>query len=105
MDGGAGPDARTVFNRLVEKAQYNYGHSGYTGTIAEKAGDSFRMIEVPKDFDEKQSSKARAVAYADHLMDVGDERVDDKWGPAGCIAFREKYARKDSYLFFGWASE
>lgn len=69
--------AKEAFRKAVEEAQYFNGHGGYSGTIAEK-GD-FVMIEVPSKW------KGKEAAYADHLMDVNDRRVTDKWGPAGCI--------------------
>jgi hypothetical protein len=87
--GARGEDAKTAFNRAVENAAYEYGHGGYTGTIAEK--DSFIEIELPKGLD--------PVAEADRLIDEDDERVADKWGPAGCFSLGDS-----RYLFFGWAS-
>jgi hypothetical protein len=39
-----GKTAREAFQRAVEDAQYESGHGGYTGTIAEKGGDGFKMI-------------------------------------------------------------
>ncbi len=38
--------------------------------------------------------------YAEQLVEDQDGRIDDKWGPAGCIDLGN-----DRYLFFGWASE
>jgi len=86
-----GKNAKDAFQKAREKAQYDYGHSGYTGTIAEK--DSFVMIPLP--------TGMKPLEYADKLIDECDERIDDKWGDAGCIAIPES----DEYLFFGWASE
>lgn len=37
--------------------------------------------------------------YATKLIDENDPRIDDKWGPAGCIK-----AERNKYVFFGWAS-
>ena len=69
--------AREAFQKAVEEAKYEYGHGGYTGTIAEK--DSFQMISVPHGKDPED--------YAFHLI-VNDSRVSDKWGPAGCILLK-----------------
>lgn len=33
---GLGKDLRSAFNSAVESAQWEYGHGGYSGTIAEK---------------------------------------------------------------------
>lgn len=87
---GKGSSPGNVFRELVEDALYDYGHAGYTGTIGEK--DQYVMIELPDGYSDPR-------AYADKLIEEGDPRVDDKWGPAGCIKTGE-----DEYLFFGWAS-
>ncbi len=83
-----GETAQQAFLAAVAQASYDYGHAGYTGTIAEK--DSFVMIDLPQGMD--------AEAYAHQLINEGDNRIDDKWGDAGCI-------KTDlGWLFFGWAS-
>ncbi len=84
-----GKTAREAFNAAVEKARYDHGHSGYSGSIAEKT--SFVVIPCP------EGKQPRA--YANALLDEGDPRIDDKWGPAGCIKVAE-----EKYYFFGWAS-
>jgi hypothetical protein len=90
----SGKNAVEAFNAAVEQAAYDCGHAGYTGTIAEK--DNFVAIPLPKKG--KKNLVDRAVAYANKLIDENDPRIDDTWGPAGCI----KAGRK--YVFFGWAS-
>jgi len=35
-----------AFNAAIEDALYDYGHAGYTGTIAEKGGDGFVMFAI-----------------------------------------------------------
>lgn len=95
-----GKTAREAFDAAVADAQYWYGHGGYSGTIAEK--DSFRMISVPEGQEPSE--------FAHKLMEEGDERIRDKWGPAGCIELSP--AKQDmksgqavkEFLFFGWAS-
>jgi hypothetical protein len=84
-----GKTAKDAFRVAVEEAAYYHGHGGYTGTIAEKS--SFEEIRVPDDKDPED--------YARELMDACDPRVDDKWGPAGCVKLKP-----GEYLFFGWAS-
>lgn len=86
-----GKDADEAFRKAVEQAEYEYGHRGYTGTIAEK--DDYVLVT------DKTLSPEEAAALADKLMDDDDERVNDKWGPAGAIAVDD-----GSYYFFGWAS-
>jgi hypothetical protein len=89
-DCNPGKTAKEAFDAAVSDAQYECGHGGYTGTIAEKT--SFTEIELPKG--------REAYEYAEELIDNDDPRVSDKWGPAGCLKYGD-----DSYLFFGWASE
>jgi len=86
---GSGATAQEAFKQAHTDACYNHGHMGYTGSLAEK--DCFTEIPVPEGED--------AMGYAEQLMDNDDERVDDKWGPAGCIKVQE-----GEYVFFGWAS-
>lgn len=85
-----GKTATEAFNNAREDALYDYGHSGYTGTIAEK--HKFTVIPLPEG--------KSAAQYANELIDADDKRIEDKWGPAGAIQID-----KESWLFFGWASE
>lgn len=86
-----GKTAKEAFASAQDAARYEYGHGGYTGSIAEKS--SFEMIPVPADY------VGREAEYAQKLINDDDDRVSDKWGPAGCIKIKE-----DTFLFFGWAS-
>jgi len=91
----SGKTAHEAFDEAVRRARYEHGHGGYTGTIAEKG--NLTVIPLPEG--------EEAAAFADGLIDDCDHRVDDKWGPAGCI---QTGADSDSgmkrFLFFGWAS-
>ena len=87
---GEGKTAVDAFQKAVEQACYYHGHSGYTGTIAEKG--SFIEIRCPEDKD--------PFDYVTELLDNDDSRISDKWGPAGCVKITE-----GKYLLFGWASE
>jgi hypothetical protein len=72
-----GIDADEAFRAATEDARHEYGHGGYTGTIAEK--HSFIVITpTPIPLDE-------AEELANRLVDEGDPRIDDKWGPAGAL--------------------
>ena len=96
---GKGETADAVFQSLREQAQYDYGHAGYTGTIAEK--QSFVMIPFDAQAMPDDSIRRKmALDLAYRLIDEDDQRISDKWGPAGCIEWR-----KNHFLFFGWASE
>lgn len=82
-----GKTAEQAFKQAVKDAKYEYGHKGYTGSMAEK--DSFiRIDDLHPDFVTGWTHKA-----------MNDERIIDKWGPAGCIDLGN-----GEYLFFGWAS-
>jgi hypothetical protein len=88
----SGKTAKEAFDNAVKEAQYDYGHAGYTGTIAEK--DSFIMIPTPADLVGQEN------VYVDYNDDNDDwDKVNDKWGPAGCYDLGN-----GRYCFFGWAS-
>ena len=74
------------------RARDRNGAGGYTGTIAEK--HSFVMIST------RRMPQSEARALATKLIEEADARIDDKWGPAGCICLDD-----DRFLFFGWASD
>ena len=84
----------TAFAAAKKQAQYDHGHAGYTGTIAEKT--SFTII---KEAYQLPTGKPRMM-LARQLINDSDPRIDDKWGPAGCIE-----VEPGQFLFFGWASE
>ena len=79
-----GLDAKNAFRYAVQQAQYDHGHSGYTGTIAEK----YEFVMIP-------------CLGAKFIDDVVQKYIDDsdKRDPAGCIEIEP-----GKYLFFGWAS-
>jgi hypothetical protein len=93
---GIGESAEKVFKKLVEEAQWEHGHGGYTGTIAEK--DGFIMLQKPA-----------GISVEEFVEEKIDE--NEKWGPAFSIELTgedaEKYlkGRKGRvFKFFGWAS-
>lgn len=100
FDKAEGTTVRKAFDSATADARYEHGHGGYSGSLAEKR--EYVIITPPFIFpegtDEKEAFK-QVLKYAESLIEDGDERINDKWGPAGCI----KYA-PDKYLFFGWAS-
>ena len=89
MTTATGVSARDAFISAVREAQYECGHGGYTGTIAEK--HNFNVIPLKEGLEPRE--------YADKLIDDCDPRIDDKWGPAGCFDLGG-----GRYFFFGWAS-
>lgn len=88
-----GDDVGEAFSAAVDEAAHEYGHGGYTGTIAEK--DSYvRICEL----DGLDQGAAIDAAYK--LMAYDDEpRVADKWGPAGASKLAD-----GSWMFFGLAA-
>jgi hypothetical protein len=95
--------ADDTFAHLVQQAGWDFGHSGYTGTIAEKS--DFIMVNMPT----FPQTVEEATDFAEQVIGLGvtgseahsehfDPRIDDKWGPAGCIK------TSDGFVFFGWAS-
>lgn len=95
-DVGEGRTPQEAFDGLREAALHEYGHNGYTGTIAEK--NIFVMFP-------EEPTETAAFEEADRLIDDGDKRIGDKRGPAGCIPFGPIKNGVRKYLFFGWAPE
>jgi hypothetical protein len=93
-----GKSSGEAFLAAVHEAQWEYGHGGYSGTIAEKR--SHVMI-----YSDEVTSHDTAYQYAEKLIDECDSRIWDKWGPAGCIEIpdSEQDGTKE-FLFFGMAS-
>ena len=97
-----GTSASKAFNEERENACYEYGHGGYTGTIAEKDGytrshkpkdiDADKWIEMIEDFDYEESQDYFRQLKKDY------EVYDDKWGDALCVP------TDDGFIFCGWAS-
>ena len=77
-----GTSASDAFNKAQEDAFFEYGHGGYTGTIAEKSG--FKELK-----------------FSGNLNEFIDETIgdNDKWDDAFCVEVGE-----DEYYFYGWAS-
>lgn len=115
---GTGADSQQAFRSAVDQAAYDYGHAGYTGTLAEKREfvtipDSFEAVKkravedgeklegwIHKALLTAETPEQKAEAIAETLMAMDDERITDKWGPAGCVEVEPGKL----YLFFGWAS-
>lgn len=86
-----GETAKKAFINAVQEAKDDYGHNGYTGTIAEK-NEYVRVGTV--------NTKEEAKELAEKLLLDDDPRIEDKWGPAGAICINDT----NEWLFFGWAS-
>lgn len=84
------PTPEQAFDGLTADSRYESGHS-YSGEIGMK--HDFRHIATVE-------TREEATALANKLIEDSDPRIDDKWGPAGCITVQEP----PGWLFFGWAS-
>jgi hypothetical protein len=77
-----GTDLDTAFRAAVEDAQHEYGHGGYTGSIAEKHSFGCTALTIePMTLDE-------ATELANKLLDERDERCSDWDMPACAIPVR-----------------
>jgi hypothetical protein len=115
-----GKTADAAFDRAVRDAQYEYGHGGYTGSIAEK--HSFIVAPTPKGTSADRllaktydahvaleaeaggqyapkatAAQRKALAYLrDKLGRIADRWIEaaegDKWGPAAAIEVTGKRA-------------
>jgi hypothetical protein len=106
-----GATAEEAFRAAVDAAEYDYGHSGYTGTIAEKDGFVMVDIRLPVDRDAEELFDAIDACDCGELDPIavrllGEEEAkelgeifSDKWGPALCI-----HTGENQYVFGGWAS-
>lgn len=95
----AKPKAEDAFFEAREQALYDHGHSGYSGTIAEK--HEFTVLQREPMY----LNEAHTKAY--ELINAYDYRINDKWGPAGAIPIKDDDDSKPGiigWLFFGWAS-
>jgi len=98
-----GTEPSTLFSEERENACYEYGHGGYSGTIAEKGSytmsnkpseiDADKWIEMVEEFDEEDREQEHYRALKKDF-DV----YDDKWGDALCVP------TDDGFIFCGWAS-
>ncbi|KKN43911.1 hypothetical protein LCGC14_0698600 [marine sediment metagenome] len=106
--------AEDAFNRCVSQALYDYGHAGYTGTIAEKS--DYTEVRVPEGLDLDTFLKWSAeLEWGDvkdkippHHMAAVERAAaiyDDKWGPALCVQDPPTEPGQDpGWVFCGWAS-
>lgn len=90
-----GADVKSAFAAATEEAAYEYGHRGYTGSLAEK--NEFEIRNEGKPLTMKESE-----AFADKDLEDNDH---DKWGPAWAVAIRPDDSQEIiGWLFYGYAS-
>jgi len=97
----AGKTADDAFRKAQQDAEYDYGHSGYTGTVAEKPG--FRLIEGPVKCRAKSDDLVNWIAESEcnenapaipkqHRLWASKhvKQYTDKWGAALAIELTGK---------------
>lgn len=93
----------SAFMEARQRAQYEHGSGGYSGSLGEK--DGFIMIHRAKS--QKIAETMAGEIMSPRGIPVFREEitvlVDDKWGPAGAIRYPID-ATHDGIIFFGWAS-
>jgi len=87
---GTGKNVAEAFTEARERAYYEVGHQGYSGTIAEK--DGFK--EVPCEMTHEAVDE-----MVDKCLSDMDHWCQDKWGPAAAIQ-----VLSNKWVFFGLAS-
>lgn len=97
MTKAKGKTAAEAFKAAVDEALHDYGHRGYTGTIAEKKISGFVELEVPEAWAMLPERFARMKMQEERPQEEGS--WGDKWGPAACVRLG-----LDEWLFFGTAS-
>jgi len=119
----AGKDAQEAFRTAVDDAAYEYGHGGYTGTIAEKR--NFEVFTIPEGVTIRQLIRWLEMSYNGVSDEVPTEHhklvmrvapvYNNKWGPAVCFEVlgdlaeefrvrRNLDAETRIFLFTGYAS-
>lgn len=104
---GVGKTPQEAFNKLADRARYEHGHGGYSGTIAEKPGfellspppgvaalDMAEWVQsyvLPEYRDEPWNKSGKWKKYPDaREADVrrANEVWIDKWGPAAAYEIK-----------------
>ncbi|KKK54493.1 hypothetical protein LCGC14_3084150 [marine sediment metagenome] len=82
-------EIETDAEHIFEQAAYNYGHTGYTGTLAEKTDEGV-TIHREQVFNDEDT----AEEY------IKDRLDSDKWGPADVVPIKDT-----GWFIGGWCSE
>src|SRR5690606_33356510 len=59
----------------------------------ERAMHAMHALLEPASSDERFNARAEWVVQ--NMLEEGDPRIDDKWGPAGCIELRTRHGAGD----------
>lgn len=114
VDFAEGTDPQEAFRKAVADAYHDHGHSGCTGSVAEKDGEGFVLYEpadaaaflsrlLPSEelrecLGGLSDAAAEGVSEGDRLLaERADDETSSAYGPAGCVAYLGGWA------FWGWA--
>lgn len=102
----AGKDAADAFRAAIERAQYDHGHEGYSGTVAEK--HSFKVASVPGVGDGfKLADWIEAAAYISNVRAQAASGFASKEDKAHAKeaerAFNKTIPKKHQAWALGWA--
>lgn len=93
-----GISLQEAFALAVQRAQWEHGHAGYTGTIAEKED----VVDVLNG--EVAADREAAQVIVDRFNRDETSPINDKWGPAGAVRYGLGAGQQQNWVFFGWAS-
>lgn len=79
INKGEGSDPGEAFDAVQYAVSEDYSHAGYTGSIIEKEPGEFEVIESTPLREDDAERLARELEE--------DPRVENKFGPAGAIAY------------------
>jgi hypothetical protein len=88
-------DVESRFNEYVERCEYDHGHAGYTGTMAEAQG----LTITDKVFDTHEKADEYLEGSWSEDLDEYSEGACQKWGPA--IAVKVKSDDEEPYWLIG----
>lgn len=93
----AGATVAEAFSSAVSSAEYESGHGGYTGTIAEKSDYQSASSQTFENVNEARD-------FANQKLGDSNHWCNDKWGPAAYVTYKNKNG-ETRFLFFGVASD
>ncbi len=87
-----------AFWQAVTDAQFDHGHAGDTGTIAEKS--AVREVRPPAGVSGEEAIREWAYGVLDdEITDPALAWINSKWAPAAAVMLDRK-----TWFLFGWAS-
>ena len=92
---GCGDTAKEAFDKLVEEAVYEYGHSPYNGTISTTRLNNRHHTFLADKFDKSLVEEAYKIASDDGWGEKWESRV------INCGEYKDSHM----WAFYGWASE